>query len=52
MEEYDGNKVEYYIHIGSNLVPVVHGGDWVKIEDFAELLDAYNNLQNKEILND
>jgi hypothetical protein len=52
VEEFDGNKVQYYVNICGNLVPVVHGGDWVKIEDFTELLDAYITLKNKEISND
>lgn len=52
MEEFDLNKIQYYVNICGKLVPVVHGGDWVKIEDFTELLDAYINLKNKEISND
>lgn len=52
MKEFDINKVKYYLNIGSHLVPVVHGGDWVKVEDFSELLETYTNLKNKEKEND
>lgn len=48
MKEFDNDQVDYYVNIGGQLMPVVHGGDWVKIEAFAELLQAYNNLKNKE----
>lgn len=48
MKHFDSNKVEYYVNLCGKLVPVVHGGDWVKVEDFAELLQAYLNLKNKE----
>lgn len=50
MKEFDGNQVKYYVNICGKLQPVAvfAKGDWVKVEDFEELLEAYIDLKNKE----
>lgn len=48
-KEYDPNKVLYYVNICGRLeaCPPFARGDWCKVEDFEELLEAYYELKNK-----
>lgn len=50
MDNFDTNKVKHYVNICGKLVPTppFAKGDWVKVEDFEALLEAYIELKNKD----
>lgn len=49
MKEFEPNKVLYYVNICGHLqaCPPFANGDWVKVEDFEELLEAYYELKHR-----
>lgn len=49
-KEFNPNNVLYYVNVCGKLqaCPPFAQGDWVKVSDFEELLEAYYALKNEK----
>lgn len=49
MKEFESDKVPYYVLLNGVLVlqPIFANGDWVRVQDFEELLEAYYELKHR-----